>query len=166
MPSFANAVTIARPVDEVFAFLADFENVPRWNYAIEETRKTSSGPVGVGTTYRQIRSIPTRTEEEFEVTALEPGRRLEIAGTIGPFHGTLTYVLEQADGGTTLTNTAVLEPSSAALRLAGPLVGGRVKSAVAQNPRPAEAAPGRGVSAGGRAGDPAAIQPQAMSVRR
>jgi len=34
---FANTVTIERPEQEVFAFLADFENVPKWNYAIVET---------------------------------------------------------------------------------------------------------------------------------
>jgi uncharacterized protein YndB with AHSA1/START domain len=37
MASFENTVIIRRPVEEVFSFLADFENVPRWNYAIVET---------------------------------------------------------------------------------------------------------------------------------
>jgi uncharacterized protein YndB with AHSA1/START domain len=56
MQTFENAVTIRRPAEEVFAFLADFENIPIWNYAIEETRKASAGPVGVGTRYHQTRS--------------------------------------------------------------------------------------------------------------
>jgi len=30
---FKNTVTIRRPAEDVFAFLADFENVPRWNHA-------------------------------------------------------------------------------------------------------------------------------------
>ena len=46
--------------------------VPTWNYAIVETKKTSPGSVGVGTAYRQIRSIPDTSEEGFEVTAFEP----------------------------------------------------------------------------------------------
>lgn len=41
MESFTNVVTINRPAHDVFAFLADFENVPKWNYAITETRKSS-----------------------------------------------------------------------------------------------------------------------------
>ncbi len=86
MASFENTVIIQRPVEEVFAFLADFENLPKWNYAIVETTKTSPGPVGVGTTYYQTRSIPTRSDERFQVTAFEPARRLEIHGQIGPFH--------------------------------------------------------------------------------
>jgi uncharacterized membrane protein len=31
MATFHNTVTIARPTDEVFAFLADFSNIPAWN---------------------------------------------------------------------------------------------------------------------------------------
>jgi len=32
MATFQNTVTIARPANEVFAFLADFGNIPAWNY--------------------------------------------------------------------------------------------------------------------------------------
>jgi uncharacterized membrane protein len=32
MLQFENTIDIQKPVDEVFAFVADFENVPRWNY--------------------------------------------------------------------------------------------------------------------------------------
>lgn len=48
MQTFENTVTIQRPAEEVFAFLADFENIPKWNYAIEDTSKTTAGPVGAG----------------------------------------------------------------------------------------------------------------------
>ena len=61
MQTFENTVTIQRPAGEVFVFLADFENIPKWNYAIEETHKASAGPVGVGTRYRQTRSVPSRS---------------------------------------------------------------------------------------------------------
>ena len=93
METFANTVTIDRPAKEVFAFLADFENVPRWNYAIDKTWKTSPGPVAVGTTYRQTRSIPSRSEEGFEVTAFELGKRLAVRGQIGPFGARISSAL-------------------------------------------------------------------------
>ena len=63
MATFQNTVTIRRAIEDVFAFLADFENVPTWNYAIVETKKTSPGPVAVGSTYRQLRSSPTRARK-------------------------------------------------------------------------------------------------------
>jgi hypothetical protein len=68
MAAFQNTVTIARPADEVFAFLADFGNIPAWNYAIARTVQTSPGPARVGATYRQTRTVPHRSEEGFQVT--------------------------------------------------------------------------------------------------
>jgi uncharacterized protein YndB with AHSA1/START domain len=129
---FANTITIIRPPAEVFAYLALFENVPLWNYAISDTRKTSSGPVGLGSRYRQTRTLPTRSEETFGVTEFEPDRRLSIRGSLGPFHGDVTYQLAPAVSGTTLTNTMNLQPSGP-LRLLAPLAASRVKSAVATN---------------------------------
>jgi hypothetical protein len=117
----------------VFAFLADFENVPTWNYAIVETKKTSPGPVGVGTTYRQLRSIPSRSEEGFEVTVFKPSSRLEVHGDIGAFTTTISYRLAPTDDGTRLTNVVDLESASGALRLLAPLAASRVKTAVAAN---------------------------------
>jgi uncharacterized protein YndB with AHSA1/START domain len=132
MPIFQNTVTIQKPAEEVFAFLADFENIPKWNYAIEETRKTSTGPVGVGTTYRQTRSVPSRQAEAFEVTVFDPSRQLAIHGQIGPFQATISYRLEPAADATTIVNTVQLK-ASAATRLVAPLATPGIKGAVAQN---------------------------------
>ena len=129
---FENALTIRRPPHEVFQYLAAFENVPRWNYAIVETQKTSEGPVGVGATYRQTRSIPSPAEETFTVTEFDPHKRLAIHGDLGPFQGTLTYELDAIPGGTQLTNRADLEGKGVA-KVAAPLLGGRVGDAMAAN---------------------------------
>jgi polyketide cyclase/dehydrase/lipid transport protein len=87
----------------------------------------------VGTTYRQIRSVPRRSEEGFQVTGFEPTSRLEIHGDIGPFTATISYLLAPTDDGTRLTNVVDLEPASGALRLLTPLAASRVKTAVAAN---------------------------------
>ena len=130
---FKNTVTIRRPVEDVFSFLADFKNVPKWNHAIESTTKTSPGPVGVGSTYRQIRSEPKKSEEGFEVTVFEPARRLAIEGEIGPFRARADYLLEPIEGATRLTNAVELEPASAVSKLLAPFAGSRIKTAVAEN---------------------------------
>jgi uncharacterized protein YndB with AHSA1/START domain len=133
MSTFQNTVTIARPAEEVFAFLADFGNIPAWNYAIARTVQTSPGPAGVGATYRQTRTVPRRSEEGFEVTDFASPSRLAVHGQIGPFTASLSYLLEPTAGGTRLTNTVELEPSSALLRPIGPLAVPGVKAAVARN---------------------------------
>jgi len=133
MATFENTVTIRRPAEDLFAFLADFENVPRWNYAIVETVKTSAGPVAVGTTYRQTRSTPRRSEEAFQVTVFEPVRQLEVQGDFGPFSARLRYVLEPVGDATRLTNVVELAPSRGVLRPVAALAASRVKAAVAAN---------------------------------
>ena len=133
MATCENTVTIRRAVEDVFAFLADFENIPTWNHAIVETKKTSPGPVGVGTTYRQLRSVPSRSEEGFQVTAFEPISHLEVHGDIGPFTATISYLLAPTDHGTRLTNVVDLESAPGPLRLLAPLAASRVKTAVAAN---------------------------------
>jgi uncharacterized protein YndB with AHSA1/START domain len=133
MASFENTVNIARPVDEIFAYLADLRNLPAWNYAIERTVQTSPGPVGVGTRYRQTRTIPSRSDEELEISEFAPPGRLVVTGQLGPFNAVTSYVLEATAGGTRLTNVVELELSSALLRPLGPLAIPRVKAAVARN---------------------------------
>ena len=129
---FTNTITIDRPAAEVFAFLAQFENVPQWNYAISETRKTSIGPVGVGVRYEQTRMLPTPSGERFEVAAYEPDRTLAIRGTFGSFPGRFTYELEPMGDRTRLVNTVDLEHSGL-MSIAASLMTSRVKAAVAAN---------------------------------
>jgi uncharacterized protein YndB with AHSA1/START domain len=135
MAAFENTVTIIRPVEDVFAYLAEAEHLPQWNYAIEQTWKVSPGPVGLGTVYRQTRTLPTRSQEDFEIVIFQPPGQLALEGTFGPFRARTSYQLESASDGTTLTNRWDLQPTSVSLRLLGPLAVTRVKAAVAENLR-------------------------------
>ena len=129
---FTNRVTIKRSRDEVFAFLADLENLPRWNYAIEQTRKLTPGPVEVGSRYHQVRTVPARREEDLEVVELEPGRRLTVQGTLNNLPARLTYVLEPDGDATVLTNDVELT-TSGLLTLVAPLATRQIRAAVAAN---------------------------------
>jgi len=131
--SFENVVEIRRLREEVFAFLADFENVPRWNPAIEVTRKSSPGLVGVGTTFRQVRVSPRRADEEFEVAVFDPPRRLMIDGEIGPFRAEIGYALEKVVEGTRLTNSVELQPRSIISKFMVPLAASQIEASVASN---------------------------------
>jgi uncharacterized protein YndB with AHSA1/START domain len=132
--TFENTVMIARPIEDVFGFLSDLENIPKWNYAILETRKISEGPIGVGTTYHQVRSVPSRSEETLEITTYSPPRQLEIRGQLGPFWSRLFYALDATPEGTRVTNTVELELRGPG-RLLGRVAVPRVREAVAANLR-------------------------------
>jgi len=129
---FANSVTIWRPPNEVFAFLVDPANIPKWNYAIDSARQVSAGPLGVGTRIQQTRSVPRPTTEELVITELVPERRMVLEGDIGPLSGTLIYQIEEVPEGTRRTNTADLS-GRGPLRLLVPLASSRVRDAVAAN---------------------------------
>ncbi|MDQ0895966.1 SRPBCC family protein [Agromyces ramosus] len=129
---FENVVTISRPQAAVFAYLARFENIPNWNYAISETRKLTSGPVGLGTRYRQTRTLPSPGEEEFEVVEIEPNRLLAVVGDLAFLHGRVTYELSEARGATTLTNHMDLA-AAGPLGLVANLATRKVQTSVAAN---------------------------------
>jgi hypothetical protein len=125
MIRFENTVTISRPRAEVFGYLAELENLPRWNYAIAATRKLDPGPVTVGTRYSQLRTVPARREETFEVAEYEPDAKLTVHGRFGPFTGDLSYLLAADGGSTVLTNAVALDGPRLATR--------QIRSAVAAN---------------------------------
>ena len=52
MARIDGAVVIKRPVDEVFDFVADERNEPRYNPGIRRAEKLSPGPIGCGTRFR------------------------------------------------------------------------------------------------------------------
>ena len=62
-------MVIARPMDEVFAFVSDARNRPSWDDSIESEELTSPEPIGVGSTVRtRMRSMGRDYEIDWEVT--------------------------------------------------------------------------------------------------
>jgi uncharacterized membrane protein len=53
--TFENVVLIDRPVEDVFAYLADFTNIPSWNYYVTHVRRIDEGAQDAGATYVQQR---------------------------------------------------------------------------------------------------------------
>lgn len=77
---------IDRPVDTVFAFAADVDNLTLWIPNVIEARKMCEGTLRVGTRFRDvIQFLGRRFEADFEVTAYEPSRRLALQSSSGPF---------------------------------------------------------------------------------
>ena len=77
MPHIEGEIVINRPVEEVFAFVADERNESRYNPRMLRVRQTSSGPVGLGTRWRAEMATTRRSVRmTIDVTAYEPPRRL------------------------------------------------------------------------------------------
>jgi len=104
---FTTDIQIKRSTDDVFRFIADFENTPKWNYFVTSVNKLSTGPVGVGTKFHQVRKTD---QQEYEVIAFEPPRAIEIqttAGSVPAFR--IRYQFKPVSGGTHVRDDWVLE---------------------------------------------------------
>lgn len=110
---FGASVIIDRPVEEVFAFLADGENDKRFSPRIVEIEKKTDGPSGVGTVYASTaKDGGIKAKHEFELTECEPSSKIrwrELGG--GPVFVTEGGydIAPAADGGTELTFFNMLE---------------------------------------------------------
>jgi uncharacterized protein YndB with AHSA1/START domain len=110
---FGATVVIDRPIDEVFAFLADGENDKKFSTRIVEMEKTTDGPPGAGSVYASTaKDGPIKAKHEFELIAFEPPKRIRWkelttnTPVVVPKGG---YDLEPAGDGTRLTFFNVLE---------------------------------------------------------
>ena len=101
------SVVIERPLEEVFAFVANRENDALWAPVVTETRKTTEGPLGVGTTYEQAgRFLGRNLQMHFEVTEYEPNRKIgQRLMSQGQLVATSVCSVEAVSGGTRLTLT-------------------------------------------------------------
>jgi uncharacterized protein YndB with AHSA1/START domain len=106
MPRAQRSVTIARPTETVFAFLADGEKCTEWRSGVLDIKRLS-GDGGVGTRYAQGVKGPMgrRISADYEITAYEPNRVIEFQTTTGPARPHGRYELAADNGGTSLTFT-------------------------------------------------------------
>ena len=118
-------VEIDRPISEVFAFVVDPANFPLWAGAlVKESRQTSPGPVGVGTTFAQENVLMGRRfVSQMRVVTYEPQHRFEYVTTSGPIRFAGHYTFTPADGGRSTRFTSVDESEpSGLLRYLQPLL--------------------------------------------
>lgn len=129
MLEFENTIRIDRPIDEVFAFLSDFENIPKWNYYVLEVRQLSESPIKRGTTYHQVRKTD---EQDFRIIEFEPNHKVAMKTLPRSSPGLERRFTLHEEGNTTrVRDEWKLDTGRPALL--EKLAGGRVKSAVAEN---------------------------------
>ena len=102
MFTIQQSVTIARPVEEVFAFLADPASIPRWRPDVLETR--SDGPLQAGSEFDEVINFGGRKSQTFRVSVFEANKTLEVAAIAGlGIRPTQRYALSSRDGHTTVS---------------------------------------------------------------
>lgn len=115
-------VTIGRSPDEVFAFVSDQTNGPRWQRGLTEVRRTTDGPIGIGTRHTFERTLMgRRMDGSNEYTRYEPDKLVAFAWS-GPMPGQASYVVEPAGTAGTRLVARLEMQAQGPLRLAEPLL--------------------------------------------
>ena len=99
-------VTVATPLDKVFAYLADFTTTTQWDPGTVTTIRTT-GDGAVGTEYLNTSTFAGRTTQlTYVVQELVPNQRISLRGenTTVIAHDTMTF--RQTENGTEVTYTA------------------------------------------------------------
>ncbi|MFJ9008502.1 SRPBCC family protein [Streptomyces canus] len=140
---FEAVVEVDRPVEEVFAYLADGRNDPQFSPRVLKIERTPDTPTAVGTVFRStVKDAGMKTAREFRITELEAPAKLRWAevskNSVTVREG--GYDLESlADGRTRVRIFNLLEghglgkllvgPALAAARKDAPAFGTRIKTA-------------------------------------
>jgi len=102
MLSASHSVTVNRSASDVFAFVANGENAPRWRSGVLDVKRESGE--GLGTVYRQGVRGPggRRVAADYEITSYQPDTLLAFKTIAGPVRPTGEFRLEEVGGATTL----------------------------------------------------------------
>jgi uncharacterized protein YndB with AHSA1/START domain len=74
---FSATTTINHPIEQVFAFLADGENDPKFSPRVQQIERATDGPSGVGTVFKStVRDAGMTTKREFRLTEFETPSRI------------------------------------------------------------------------------------------
>jgi uncharacterized membrane protein len=116
-------VHINRPAAEVFDFLVDLNNHPRFAAGINAVRGAEDGPLALGRRYGQTSTLLGRTvDADIEVTRCEPARELVLKTVTGLVPVTRTFRLAApSEAETDLTCSVDAEPGKG-MRLMLPML--------------------------------------------
>ena len=117
------SITIARPIEDVFRFVTDVDNMPLWVTGVTSAELVSDTmQPGSHLVCRYVRAMRPN-EIELEVTAFDVPTRFGMKMARGPFSFEGTMALSSTAEGTTVRNSIVVDPDSLSTRLASLLFG-------------------------------------------
>jgi uncharacterized membrane protein len=104
MGKIESAVTIERPVEEVYRYFLDLDKNAPTDPSVESVAKEPAGPTAPGTTFRyRHRTRRGVRETTMRFTALEPNERIDFEAEVGPMRPRGTLMFEETVGRTRLT---------------------------------------------------------------
>ena len=123
------SVEIRRPIEEVFAYVADPTTAPKYSSTWIESSLVGSGPMRVGSRVKRVaRFLGRRVEMTAEVTEYEPNHKLSGRSISGPIPGSTEFSFEPTEHGTRV-HVKIEAEAEGLYKLAGPVLSGVAKHA-------------------------------------
>jgi uncharacterized membrane protein len=127
MVSNEESITINRPIEEVFAYVSDLQNGPKWQPALVEARRITKGPLGIGTQFTGARKfMGVRVESVIEYTTYEQDEKISMKSISGNSPFEQSFLFESTKEGTLLKTKLDLQ-TSGLMGLAKPLIASGLK---------------------------------------
>lgn len=104
---FRKEIEVARPVEEVFDYVADFSNTSEWDPGVVEARKLADAPVAVGSEFDVVAVFRGKRQPfRYVVTSFERNKRIVLAGDGQRARSIDEVTFHPAGAGTRLAYTA------------------------------------------------------------
>ncbi len=133
MFEFEKTIFINRSPEEVFEFLTNPANDPKWRNSSISGEWTSDGPIGVGSTQHSVdKMLGREIESTSEVTVWDPPNKFGLKTVGGPMPFEITQKIESKEGGTQLTLIGHAEVGGF-FKLAEGLVGKQLEKQINQD---------------------------------
>jgi Polyketide cyclase / dehydrase and lipid transport len=123
VPRYRVSIESTRAADEVFAYLAGFDNIRDWDPSVASARRFDDGDVRIGSVFEvtvrmRARELPLR----YAVVRLEQGRLVALEAHARWFRSYDVITVEPSGAGSLVGYDALLELKGLA-RLATPFLG-------------------------------------------
>ena len=112
MANATNSITINRSVPDVYQFLADGLNNPKWRSAVVDISLASGKPGTVGAVYKQTLKGPfgSKVDGSYRIVEAIPNSRIKFKVITGPARPLGQFDVEVADGEARVRFSLSFEP--------------------------------------------------------
>jgi dehydrogenase/reductase SDR family protein 12 len=124
MTTLRERIETTLPIDDAFAYVADFANSQEWDPGVATAQRLDDGPIGLGSRFRLgVRLGPRVAAMEYRISVFEPPTRVVLVGSGSGVSAVDDIRFERLAAATTLDYTADIRLRGP-FRLIEPFLGG------------------------------------------
>lgn len=124
---------VDRPVQDIFDFLSNPLNLPKWQKMVATIEQITPGEPAVGTKYKIAAEVMGRKiDGQMQITTFEPPHRVGFVNQSGPMQVNITVTLKPVGSGAKISLHAEGNPAGV-FALAEGILAGKLKSEMESN---------------------------------